>query len=381
MNNNVLVIEFTPSGIRMVLGYKFHKKIFILKAVSSPSISLDMNGFLEKNSCYEAISKGILQIKQDFKEEDIFSNLIVLLPSDDFSLLRSQGEAITSDPSSLIVQNDYQNCINNCNMSINVGGKVVVYNEPIEFKDGFLHSYNEFPLGIKSEKLTVKFDVMLTNNVLYNHYMSIISEIGLNAKLVLFSAVGGTHFVSTFASIENYLQLEIDDMHSILSLINEKRVVKSYSLKKGNDYAINEASKFISVDFDYMKKISLASGLSSSLSYDYLDKYNHKVSDYSKALEYGYKSYLSDISNYIKSLNVPVTVPIVLYGDAYSIYSLDVFLQNQLSRQIFVFESKVIGARGSKYINCLGAINISNYSYISLSHKKNNSNVSFDLRG
>lgn len=382
MNNIISVIEFTTSDIKIALGYKFHKKTYILKTYASENISLDMNNLLDRNTCFDIILDFTSKIKKEFSDPDIFSNLIVLLPPVGFVVSKTSAEVITSDPSSLIVQNDYSNCIATLNLSNKMDNKTVVYNDPISFKDSFSRVYTDLPIGQKSDKLAIKFDSQYIDSYVYEYYMSILKELQMNVKLTLVSSVCASHFITSFSSINDYLQLEIDENHSLLSLIKDKRLVKSFSLDFGNKYIINSSIESNSdIEKEVLERVSLENGLDENVTIDSLDSGKKKstISKYIKALESGYNSYLNKINTEINRLSIKENFPLVIFGKSTQVNNLDVYFQNYLKRQVFIFESKVIGARGAKFINVLGAINISSYSYISFIDKNNTSLK--DLRG
>ena len=382
MNNIISVIEFTSTDIKMILGYKFHKKTYVIKTFISNKINLDINSLLDKSSCYDEINRMIDDVKKEFKDPNIFSNLVVLLPSIGYETSKSTTEVMTVDPSSLIIQNDYQNSVEKVTSSCKISGKVLVYNEPLSFKDSFNRSYNDLPIGLKSDKLIIKFENQFIDEFVYNHYMSILSELNLNVKLTLLSSVCASHFITSFSSISDYIQLEIDENHSLISQVLNKRVESSTNLDFGNGFAINQAMSQNISNKNELERVLLENGLDEKISYDAIDIDNNEVSlkNYMNAIKYGYDLYLNKLKPFIDNYH-NASLPLVLYGKEANISSLDIYFQNFFQRQVFVFESKVIGARGPKFINCLGALNISSYSYISFVDKKENSTGFSDLRG
>ena len=46
--NLVTTIDFSPSGIKLVTGYCFEDKIYVLQALESDILPLDERGYIEK---------------------------------------------------------------------------------------------------------------------------------------------------------------------------------------------------------------------------------------------------------------------------------------------------------------------------------------------
>lgn len=367
----------------MIFGYKFHKKTYVLKAIESAPINIALNGLLDKNGCYDAITKMIKEVKSEFNDDDICSNLIVLYPAINFQVVSSTVEVVTMDPSGIIVQGDYQNCIASLNISNRIAGKAIIYDEPVFYRDGLGRTYDEFPLGQKSEKLQVKCDIQLIDESCQRYYLNIVKDLQLKAKLSMVSSVSGMHFITSFASIDDFVQLEMNDNSTILSVVKDKRISSSIIIDKGTSYVISSIADKMKVDKKVVEKYIKENGLEVNNIYSHIkDEYGKTSEDYFIAIEQNFSKFITSASIELKKLNVALTTPIVIYGSVTMCKGFDTFLQNKIERQVYVFESKVIGARGTKYINCLGAINVSSYNYISLSDKKDNyDTLGLNLRG
>ena len=365
MNNLISVIEFKKSQVKILIGYRLLKKIYVVYSDKSEEYPVTTNPTIEKERIFSYLSSKIYEIKNKYGE-DIFSSLIVLFPNDGFSTVKVTGSVNTFDPSLLIVKSDYKNCVIDANKKVDVKDKVVLYDDPYVFFDDNNREFTSFPLGQRSDKLTFKGDAQLMDERRFNFYTSILEELSLSAKLSLFSSFAGHCFIRN----QNCINLEINDFQSDISLIRDSHLISSASLPIGSKYAISEGKRLLKGDFSLFDKYALQHGFLSDVIYDYKDKTSHSIREYNQALKDGFSLYLEKIYSEIEKMCSDSSVSVFLYGDISKMTAVDTFFKNMLKRPVFCFESKVIGARGGDFINCIGAINISSYPYISLSEKK-----------
>lgn len=380
MNDNVVtVIDFSSSGIRLVTGYHFKGTVYILNALEGDSIPLDENGYLNKKYAEESLTTLIYKAKETLKNN--LGVFIALLPPDGFTV-QSQSERCTSvDPSSKIVQLDYNNCINQIDKRIQTAGKKIVYHDPVTFDVDNRSGYDTFPMGASSKELQVFADVHLIDEKSYNHYTSILNDCKISIYMYLVAPFATVSFINSMNIPKTFLCLDVGKDYSYFSYVSNRRLSCSNKFPFGITNAVSKASQILDLSFDKTLEYLKYFGFHREDEIAFISEEDKPLDEIVDAFEESFKPLIDLIDISVKKYNVDDTTSLVLTGTGADIVEFDNYLLKELKRDNKVFIPKVIGAKDKIFTNCIGAILISSLPYQSpITEAKNIDGYNYSFR-
>lgn len=362
MNDNIVsVIDFSSSGIRLVTGYHFKGTVYILNALEGDSIPLDENGYLDKKSAEESLTTLIYKAKETLKNN--LGVFIALLPPDGFTVESIDEKSTTVDPSSKIIQRDYNNCINQINKQVKSKGKSIVYHDPISFADDNRQSYDTFPMGSSSKELQVFADVHLIDDKSFNHYKSILDDCKIPIYMTLVAPFATVSFISSLNIPKKFLCLDIGKDYSYFSYIFKRRLNVSTKFPFGINAAVKKASEMLNLSFDKTLEYLQYFGFHREEEIAFISEEDKPLDEIVSAFEKSFEPLVDLIKMSINKYQVDDDTLLVITGTGADIVEFDNYLVHQLKRDNKVFIPKVIGAKDKVFTNCIGAILISALPY------------------
>jgi hypothetical protein len=361
MENIITTVEFASSGIRLVSGYYFHGKAYVLNAMEGENLPFDANGLLETKATEQSLALLINTAKKNLHGE--LGVVIAILPPDGFVLKQAQGRSTTVDPASRITQIDYANCISMINKDVKTEGKKVIYDNPVLFTDDNKRDYQTFPMGIPSDQLNVLADAHLINKDSYLHYTQILATMGLTVYLDLLAPFCGVAFINSFKAPASYIGLDLEKDHLYLSYVSKNRFCFTEGIKFGIMDGVHGSANELSLSVDKTQDALNRFGFSSDAGFDYQSPEKKSLLNFSSAFSKGFSPIIDEIKRFALDHSLLPDVPVVFYGPGSDIDLMDKFLSSMLERNVYVFSAKVIGARSKVFVDSLGAIQVSSYDY------------------
>lgn len=360
-SNNITVIDFTLSGIRVVYGYFFHGKVYVLQSLESSALPLDENGYLSTKETTEVLSMLLNTLKEQTKND--VSTVIPLYPANGFIVKQSSSTVATIDPTSHIVQMDFINCCSMINKENKDQTTKIIYNEPIRFYDDYRREYTDFPLGTQSDHLSVTCYSHLINIDVYEHYRSILNNLNLNIFFELVSPVAATMFINYFDAPNDYISLDLEKEYIYLSHITSHHILDSKYIKYGLNHITQTFANKMKIKNDRAEELINLYGLSDDSPFKYQTEDKFSVPDIQNNLSASFKTLIDYLNNYITTNNIAYDIPIILYGLGGDIVGITTLLSQNLNRQVKLFSPLVIGARSKNFVSALGAIRASEFKY------------------
>lgn len=361
MNNIISVIELSPSGIKLVVGYVFQGKVFVLDSLLGEPIRLDENGFLNKKEAQDSIRVLISTAQGTLKLS--LENFVVLFPPDEF--LSKEGKNSNYIVGDSVTQKDYANCINMISKQSKEDNLSVVYVDPISFATDLEGSSKEFPIGKRTENFAVYADVHMISKVTFDYYNQMLSEIGIRPYLRLIAPFACISFLNSFKAPLSYFYIQLERNYSYLSFSKDKRLLFSKSFGKGTDDIYSYAKDKLNVSFERMKELSALFGLNNDPTFPFKTREKKTLMEVSDALKEG-ASFFEEFKKEMNSIDPSNSFPVILLGESSKIDGFNVFLSGLLQRDVLSFTPKVIGARSESFIPCLGGIRITSNSFMPL---------------
>ncbi len=359
MNNIITSLEFTPSSIRLVTGYVFQEKVFVLEAMESEPLLFDTNGFPEKKTTEDTLRSMLAKVRTSLKRE--LGNFVVLLPPDEFMVREGVDTTVTVNDN--ISQKDYLNCISMINKHVKIENAAIIYDDPISFTCDSTGQSKDFPLGKRSENLSVRADAHMISRVTFDYYRQILKDVGILPYLNLISPFASSTFLCAFKAPLAFFSLEVEKDYTYISLTKDKRMLFSRQLPFGLNHAYEKAGRKLNVSLERMIQLASLFGLREDAGFPYFSDEKLQLSDISSALKDSFL-YFESLKAELDQVDPSCLIPVIFTGSGSRIDSLDSYLGSIFSRQILSFSPKVIGARNESYIPCLGGIRITSNTYM-----------------
>lgn len=361
MDSIVTTIEFASSGIRLVSGYYFHGKVYVLAALEGDNIPLDADGLMDTKATEQSLALLLSTAKKSLKND--LGVIISLFPPDGFLVKQGQGRSTTVDPASRITQIDYANCISMINKDVKMEGKKVIYDDPVLFTDDNKRDFQSFPMGIQSDQLNVLADAHLISKDSFLHYEQILQDMGLTVYLNLIAPFSGTVFINSFEAPLSYVALDVEKDHFYMSYVSKKRFLFTENIRYGISDGVHAASQILKISEKNTNEALNLFGFSDNAGFDYQSDEKKTLKDFSNAFKSGFDPLVKEISRFINDHSLLQDTPIVFFGLGSDIELMDKYLSDSLKRPVYIFSAKVIGSRSKVFVDGLGAIKVSSFNY------------------
>ena len=379
MANNVTAIELSNDGIRVVTGYCYQDRLYIISAVKGEPLSLNQDGRISADEAVSSLT-ALLKYNNDISGINAGPFIVSIPPENvEFKCGNSQTGTVTSQISSI----DYQNCVSIFTKENAVGGGTIISVMPNLFKDSNEMSYIEFPSGVTSSRLYLEADAVIVPTEAYEYYKGILAKCGVFPYLYYISSLPPMALIEKrVGDFSNYAILNIENRYTYLSVIREKKFAATKVFPYGIDTINNAAAATMKVDPSKAANMRHLFGFASEQ--DIYRPYPDvkSVKSVNKAFAEGLSSLTEEIHSYLDSLSLP-EMPIIMYGQSVDENGLSTVLGNQLDLETFDFTQSIYGAFDQSYVGCLGMIYLSTLPYQipvqeakSLQHSEEMKNVS-----
>lgn len=374
MNDIVTAIEINPSGIRVVSGYVYQEKVYVLQALVGNSIKVDTNGFMDSKETEESIRLLISEAKSILKCD--LKSFIILLPPDEFFIKNASMSTVTT--SETVSTQDYENCINMINKKAKESNCVCVYDDPVFFSTDNSSQSTIFPLGMKAETLNTEVDVHMISKVTFDYYAQIIKNLNIIPYFNIISSFSLGKYLCGFKAPASFFTLYVDKNSSTLTLMKEKRVLFSKVYDASYSELVEYASRKLNISSERMDELIETFGVLDDESYPYRTEEGFSLSDIANAVKTSFSDF-EQIRKDMNELDPEGKVQISLFGTVRQYEGLDMTLISYFGRAAQQFSAKVFGARNDEFLACIGAIKLTSSPYLSplkeLQANGNNSEV------
>ena len=367
MTNNITVIEFSPSGIKLLVGYVYENNVYILDKREINNIEIDDNGFINKNVAVEGL-KNLLSSSENYLKTKL-TNFVIILPPDDF--VTKEDSLSTYLSTNVITCQAYKNVAHSlsvqlCKDDSALANLVNVYVHPNSFKVDSNDWVKEFPLNKMAERFSLDAYGQFISKLTYDYYIESIikSSCNISPYLSLVSPYAISVYISGFKNAPSPLFiLQLENNHNYSSYSKDGVLLKSQSSLIGIDEAIKKTALKYSLSIERTKQIITQFGLNEDR-YPYITDEGIKLFEIQKTFKDSL-DVLDDVFGKIDEIDPSHTVPLILFGK--SIMEIDGIINalgDRYSRKISVFNNKVIGARDKEFASLVGAIKISSFPYM-----------------
>ena len=358
--NLVTTIDFSPSGIKLVTGYCFEDKIYVLQALESDILPLDERGYIEKEAAIKSLQLLVATSEAAVKQR--INNYILLLPPIGLVLKDEKNSSATSGDKP--TKGDYRTLSMMIKRANTYADKEIVYLHPYNFSTDSVANIAYFPSNLTTNSLTAYFDIHYVSKDLYYHYLSIANALGLNVSLTTLSTFAGAQFISYIKGPSTYISLEVERKETTISIYNKGRLKDSKIINFGTNDGIDAASKKLNIPFNRCIDIFSLFGYRDNSGFNYETDDGLSLKETSAAFKEAFTPLVKELNTFFVEHNINNSnLPVVLYGSCNDYEGFLQFVGESLNQNVITFNNAVIGARNKTFVNCLGGIKLSSYEY------------------
>ena len=362
MANDVTVIDFSSSGIRVVVGYFFEGKCYVLDAMEGEAIPLDIHGFLEKKKSEESLHYLLSAVSNKLKRDP--GLVIPLYPADGFTVKSANGISTTVDPTGQITQVDFTNCSNMIEKEVRQEGKRFLFDEPTLFLDDSKNRYFDFPLGKISDSLDVMANGILIDDESYKHYRQILLDLNLDIYFELAAPQAATLLFNLFGAPKEYLGVDLEKDYTYFSYVTKGHIKSAKRSSYGMDNLVASSSEELGLSSERTRELLNLFGLRSKSGFSYMTPDKKTLEDTSSAFRSAFLPLIQEAEDFLAETSSTKGVQAIFYGPGSDIENLASTLESGLRIPVSTFLPKVIGARSKVFLNALGAIRASDFPYL-----------------
>lgn len=376
MNEIVTAIELNASGIRLVSGYVYEGKVYVLQSLVGKSISLDNNGLMDSRQVEDTLASLIETAKNTLKCD--LKNYIFLLPPDDFLVKNSSSSSVTMNE--LIAQKDFANCISMLEKLVKVSNSTIVFDAPVYFATENGEQLTTFPLNVQSENLSVNADVHMISKVSYDYYMEIIRKLGILPYATLVSTYGSCSFLTSLKSPDSFYLIQVEGESTYLSLIKNKRLAFSKEYPVSMKSLYEKTAEKLNMTKEQIEDYITTFGLKAEQAIPILTEEKKPLEDIVDAFLHEFTQF-AFIKEKMDELEPTRSLSIIFLGSADRIDGMNANLSNYFARALLLFYPKVLGARNDSLVSCLGGIKLTSNSYMPPLKENNEMNSNLNNTG
>lgn len=359
MKQNLTVLEFTSSGLRLLSGFEMNGKIYVEASLESGLLPIGSNGYVDKKAALDALKQALEQAKGQING---LGGIILIVPPIGFSVKNESYSTATSSPDALISLQDYNNCTSMMEKDVFVPMKRVVYEAPVTFGTDTQSGLKQFPLRVASRHLDLNADVHLVEEDMIRYYEDILREAGVKPYLTIVSTYAGITLMNTYKDApDNYLALDIEDNYSLLSEVSSQRLITSDEVPFGTRNLVNKASQVLGLSEARTEELLTTYGFLQDSGFTYITDEGKTLADLNQAFTKALDNLVLRLRALLKEKDI--SLPIIFYGSNVNLRGFATLLSQKLLHPVMVFQSQVIGARNQNFNHLLGAIHLGSLPY------------------
>lgn len=360
MTNKYLkaVLEIGESSSKLVIASFHRERIQICGSYCTPTYGITNGEIMNKNEINRTIRQLLERTNEDHLTVD---KVLLILPSKDLSVFRKKAQSRTTSYDRRIISYDIELLRKAC-LKHNVNeNDLVVSVYPIHYivDEAVME---KSPVGLVADFVTLDAYILTLPKSIARGYTDVIEELHLEIEDVICEPIAQYHGVLSNDELRDGVAvIDIGGFYSSLSVFVNGLLFGTRNFKfGGNDLSSILTTKF-NIDYVNAEQLKIDSNiaLSTSNNEPFFELKNDKKIVKKQIEEIFAPKLLSlveDIKRALKFLNVKEDLPIVLTGGSSESTIIRDYLKTNGLRLMEERSSKLIGARGAIYNNCLGAL-------------------------
>ena len=378
MEKPVAVIEITDSCVRLLVGNVVDKKPFVIFATEKPIAGFVSRGEIINFASLTQVLNSLTDIKYaEAKLHVTISEATVILPPIGFQIYQSNKTTNVVSPTSVIETIDIQNVILLVQKEIVPGGSEIIDIIPDSFVLEQGRAFINPPIGEKSNTLSIRAKVHTMPGRIASYYKEVVANARIRTKRSFIAPYAACDYIRSLPDMpKNYLLIDMNAGFTSITLANvHSPIVSGHILLGENDLILRVAEAF-HIDESKAKELIYLYGIDDRVldfkpiicesvtdsgvplkmtSDDLTRVIKEFIADYFTQYDVSYAALLSGFSEELRKLPVLITGPLA------KIHGFEKIFKEKFSEasDVQIITPNVIGARGSEWVNSIGALLLS----------------------
>lgn len=365
MNNIYAALEIANGGVKLLVGYYFNGRVYVLHALQSTSASLT-NGYIDDVKKVAVSIKEVVNSAQSqlgYKIEEV----CLCLPPIDMEIKTDTAMTSTVGSDSIVTGSDVINVTTMIKKKVSEPGKKIVAIIPHKYLLDNGQSYRELPSRAFSNSLTVEADCELVDENIFETYKEACEEAGLKVQSFVLAPFATIKLLESYEQIPaQYVLIDIGAKLTDIALVFENRLLAGRAVSFGGDDVVKAVAKELNLTFDQAFRYVEVYGLTSGPSFEFRTEAGFTLDRLAAVIRKTLVSLSNHIKNALNEFGLRELPTVILSGGGANLVGLDEFISETFMINVMVFTPKNFGARNKSYANLLGMI-----KYISLNPPKN----------
>lgn len=367
--NNVAVLEISSSSAKYAVGFYLRNDPVLLYCKK-----VDISPFMEGGEIRDsaALSQKIAELVRTDDEELSLkidpSELMLVLPPLGFEAYVNNKTTNVVGADGTIAKIDIQNVISLIKKEHIPSGNEIVDIVPDSFTTEEGKSYENPPLGEKSNSLRMDAKIHTLPPDIYHAYKKAVEDAGIRLSRACVSVYCASSLINLDKEMpENYFLVDCGANLTTVTLIGKGSPYSSFTIKKGGSDLTKAIAAKYSLSYEEAKEAKIRFGYSErKTSFDKplvggkvrQKELNEAIADYYSSFLPLLDNALSTIIHRQKDVSRQFDrLPLVLTGGGSAMHGLNALLGPYFSqRKIYRYTPKAFGARNAMYTNLLGLI-------------------------
>lgn len=353
--NNYAAVEISNDGVKLLVGYYYEGKVYVMHALQSTSASLT-NGYMNDAKQITLAVKELITSAENQLNKKI-DEVVLCLPPVDVIVKTETAVTSTVGADSLVNQSDSANVLMMIRKKVAEPGKKIVTNTPFSYLLDNGQNYRTLPNKVQSNSLTIEADAELIDETIYNAYQSAVE----NAQVKVIQCYTAPHaaakLLESYEQIPSqYILLDIGAKMTSISIIIENRLLHTNYVAFGGDDIKRTVANAFEIDGEKAERYINIYGLQDSPSFDFKTEDGFTLDELKATITKSLQTLVNHINGYIGYLGLEELPTFVLSGGVANLYELSDYLREVFDVSVMVFNPLNFGARNKSYVNLLGAI-------------------------
>jgi cell division protein FtsA len=357
MDKPTCCLELTSSGIKLLIGYVYMHKVYVMHALESNGACLVKGNIIDGDQMTLAIKELVNSASKTLGIK--IDSVVLGLPSIDLSVEQAKSETNTTDAESHVSAFDGSNCLAMITKqkADEEGKRVVVDVVPYEYYLDKDVPYKTFPLNKISRSLGMEADVEIMDGLLIKSFSKCVNNAGLQIEKLVNTTNAAIRYISSFQkTVGEFVYIDIGSCLTTIGYAYDSRLSRAETISFGsNDISSSIAKKF-NIPLEKANRCKEVYGIASDPSFAYQTEDGIKISAIGETIKSSLSPLINAIQQFIMTIDASARNLFVISGGGADLIGLDQYLSNTFQNRVALFTPTCYGARSKSYTNCVAML-------------------------
>ena len=357
-NNNIYsALEISNGGVKLLVGYYYENKVYVLHALQSTEASLS-NGFIDDIDSISMSIKEVINSAENQLKQKI-TDVALCLPPIELDVISKSDNTTTMSADSIISQGDIVNVTTKIKKIVmsEIHDKRIVSILPFKYTLDDGQVYRVLPKDSISNTLSIGVDCHIIDDDIYQTYKDAVERAGLKIINYLVAPYATIKLIESYQEIPaKYVLIDIGAKSTTISSVKENRLINGCAVSFGGSDIIKIVAKEFNISYEKAFHYIEVYGLSKNPSFSFTTEDGFTIEQLSSTIKRALNTLISHINVAIGEYDLYETSVFIISGGVANLFGLDDFLAETFHVNVMVFNPDNYGARNKSYTNLLGMI-------------------------